>query len=133
MRIPKKYIVILGIIIIWLFALLNRIHVYNISETTSARAYKSILLGKFVLVFKYKGITYEKLFEKDHSLEDSRYYKLLIKRGNPNNFILFTFWGFLFDAMIVSGFITLVWLIFVQVFFEDIESFQLSSHKNGRE
>jgi hypothetical protein len=128
MTISKRIITILGIVIIWLFALLNRINVYNMSEIVPAKAYK-LLTDNFVLLFKYKGITYEKIIEDDIPLEDNRDYKLLIKKGNPDNFILLTFWGFAFDIVIISVFITLVWLVFVQVFFEHIESFQLSSHK----
>jgi hypothetical protein len=130
MIISKKRIIILGISAIWLFALLNRIHVYHISEIVTAKSYKLSYSDDFVLVFKYKGITYQKLIESNISLEDNTYYHVLIKRNNPDDFIPLNFFGFVFNLIIISIFVTLVWLVFAQVFFEDIETFQLSKNEN---
>jgi hypothetical protein len=125
MTISKRNITILGIVIIWLFALLNRIHIYNMSEVIPAKAYNLISTNGFVFMFTYNGISYEKVVEKELPLEDRGLYKLLIKRENPNDFIILNFWGFVFNTILISCFVTLVWLLFVQVFFENIESFQL--------
>jgi hypothetical protein len=85
-----------------------------------------------MLVFKYEGKTYQKLIENNISLEDNTYYDVLIKRKNPDDFILLNFFGFAFNVIIISVFVMLVWLLFVQVFFENIETFQLLLHKNEK-
>jgi hypothetical protein len=129
MTLSKKCITVLGIVIIWLFALLNRIHVYCISEVIPAEVYQMRYSMSFVLEFEYKGITYQKIVEEDVSLDEDIDCKLLIKRENPNNFVVLNFWGFVFDIIVVSIFATLVWLVFVFTFFEQIERFHLRFRK----
>ncbi|MDR0604655.1 MAG: hypothetical protein LBG80_10170 [Bacteroidales bacterium] len=125
----KKCISVLGIVIIWLFALLNRIHVYCISEVIPAKSYQMKYSESFVLIFEYKGITYQKISEEDIFLDEDTDCKVLIKREDPNNFTVLNFWDFVFGTVVISIFLTLVWLIFVLSFFENIVAFQLLFRK----
>jgi hypothetical protein len=129
MTFSKKSISILGIVIVWLFALLNRIHVYYISEVIPAKVYQMRYSESFVLIFEYKGIAYQKISEENIFLEDDTDYKILIKRKNPDNFTVLNFWDFVLGTVIISIFLTFVWLIFVLTFFENIVAFQLLFRK----
>jgi hypothetical protein len=128
MTISKKYIIVFGIVIIWLFALLNRIDVYCTSEIVLAKSFQSEHIT--ALIFRYNGVMYQKIIENNILSEDDTNCKVLIKRKNPNNFIVLNFWDFAFGVIIVSIFVSFVWLLFAHSFFEDIETFQLLFHKD---
>ncbi|MDR2408504.1 MAG: hypothetical protein LBE13_10415 [Bacteroidales bacterium] len=129
MTFSKKCISVLGIVIIWLFALLNRIHVYCISEVIPAKVYQMRYSASFVLIFEYKGVTYQKISKEDILLDNDTDCKILVKGKDPNNFTVLNFWDFVFGTIVISIFLTLVWLIFVLTFFENIVAFQLLFRK----
>lgn len=128
MALSKSSIIILGIIFIWSFALLNRLHVYRTSEVVPVKVYVSPYGYHFL--FKYNNIDYTKYVDDDLYLKDNMDYRLLIKGNNPNDFTILTFWEFAFDTVIISIFITLVWLLFMKEYFSNRNRFRLSQKNN---
>jgi hypothetical protein len=130
MTISKKGITILGIIFIWLFAVLNRIHIYHISEVVPAESIQSKY--GYVVIFQYEGVVYRIIVDSNVLSEDDTACKVLIKWKNPYNFVVLNFWDFAFGVIIITVFISVVWLLAVHTFFEGIETFQLLFHKNDK-
>jgi hypothetical protein len=133
MTLSKKKIVLAGIALIWLFAALNRLQVYRDSEIIPARAHQLSMQGaSFGLTFTYKGVQYKKEIEENPFLTDNKEYQLLIQHADPAEFIVFTFWGFIGKAMTISFYLTLVWMLFVQIFFTNIKTFKLTLWKRKK-
>ncbi|MDR1878764.1 MAG: hypothetical protein LBQ64_04285 [Bacteroidales bacterium] len=133
MTVSKSRVVLGGIIIIWLFVLLNRIHVFRTSEKTEGRVYALLSEYRSGIVFEYNGIVYNKQIENNILSNNRTTYRVLIKGKNPDRFILLNFWGFVYGTMIAAVYVTLLWLLFVQVWFEGINRFQFLWRKDHEE
>jgi hypothetical protein len=128
----KKTIIIAGVGCIFFFAFLNRIQLILKSEIVVAQAEKCGIDNDhrhFYLYYTYKNIPYKRFMENDISLKDNTTYKLLIKNENPNNFVVWNFWGFYFLPLLLAFIASLAWLSFSPIFFEKIDSFKLSFRK----
>ena len=131
MIISKRAIVLLGIGSIFFFALLNRIHIIQKSDSVNANVQVSERqygMAYFVS-FVYKGIQYDYRVEDTAAIENKTTCKLLIINENPEQFIIFNFLGFWFIALMIAVIITLAWLLYVQVFFEKVVSFKFLGWK----
>ena len=134
MIISKRAIVLGGIVCIFFFAFLNRIHVIQKSEMVGAYAHSLYNDDtQYVITYVYKGDLYKKVVENNISLENDTQYRLLIREENPERFAVFNFMGFWFVALIVSCVATMVWLLFAQVFFEKVVNFKFSFGKEKKD
>jgi len=128
MIISKKVIVLGGILCIFIFALLNRVNVIQKSEKTDAYAQRIWENDdtQYYLFYTYRGIPYTYVMENDVSLKNHTTYTLLIKNGNPEDFLVYNFIGFWFIALLIACVIVSGWVLFSQVFFDNIVRFKFS-------
>ena len=126
MIISKKVVVFFGIGCLFFLAFLNRVSVIQKSEMVNA--YAEQLLentdAPYLLSFTYKEKPYRYVMENDVYLKNKSTCRLLIKHGNPADFIVFNFVGFWLVALMVACSFVLLWLLFVQVFFANIIHFE---------
>ena len=130
MIISKRTVVLSGIVCIFIFAFLNRMHVFQQSEMVNA--YYTEDKYTHTLYYTYKGVSYKSLMENTAFLENNSACKLLIINENPKKIVVFNFMGFWFVALAVSCVVVLAWLLFAQVFFEKIDYFTLSFGKRKK-
>ena len=134
MIISKRTIVLLGIGCIFFFALLNRIHIIQKSDKVNAFLQEIVYIShtQYDVSFIYKGVAYKYNVEYTPSLKNKTTCKLLIINGNPEQFVVFNFMGFWFVALVISCIVVLVWLLYVQVFFEKVVSFKFLGWKRKK-
>ena len=122
MIVSRKQVIWGGVIIVILFAIINRIRLYMNSE---------IVLGHVEynsnLVFQYKGNTY--IYDYESSTETISPIKLLIPFDSPIDFVIFDFPHFLLWVILIVIFISGGWILFLQSFYPKRDKFFLFKTK----
>jgi len=128
MILSKKVVIVFGVGCIFFLAFLNRLNVIQKSEKVNACAQRVFEHDdtQYYLSFTYNGTPHYHIIENTISLKNNTTYKLLIKNGNPNDFLVYNFMGFWFIALLISCVVVSGWVIFSQVLFDNIVNFKIS-------
>jgi len=135
MNLSKRAVVLLGTGCIFFFAFLNRINLIQKSEVVTAYAQR--LLDdddyQYVLSYNYNKKLYREEIENNINLKNETIYLLLIRKGNPADFLVFNFMGFWFVALVVAGVVSSLWLIVAHTFFEKVSHFKFLIGKEKKD
>jgi hypothetical protein len=139
MIVSRKVVVWSGIIIIILFAIINRIRLYMNSEfidgtvtTIVLPKEKSSEEDKYLheIVFEYKNKTYKYDVQFFTLPDNDEKVKVMIPNGKPEDFTLFDFSHFILISIIFLVAISGLWIIFLQSFFPNQQEFYFFKKRN---
>ncbi|MDR0368248.1 MAG: hypothetical protein LBH82_03800 [Bacteroidales bacterium] len=126
MIVSRKTVLWSGIVIVALFAIINRVKFYADSDVVYADLHLVASSDtEYLYQFSYKYqeqihyADYRFAFEQN----TDRKKKLLINKHFPQQIFLFTFTGFFLSVLIISFFAFALWIAFIESFFPKHKQF----------
>lgn len=132
MILSRKVVIWSGIIIMTLFALINRIQSYMNAEFVYADASKIFSADDehlYSLSFEYHGKPYIIYRQFSAAVDISKKTELLIENEMPKNAIPFDFFRYIVFAIILAIAFSGIWIIFLQSFFPKQKKFYFFKKK----
>ena len=124
MVVSRKKVIWSGIIIVILFAIINRIRLYVNSEIIFAEN-----LYNYYLTFQYKDIKYTYDYKSSAETDESLPIKILIPFETPEDYVIFDFHNFVLWVIFVVIFLSGGWILFLQSFYPKRDKFFLFKTK----
>ena len=139
MIVSRKAVAWIGIIIIVLFAIINRVRLYMNSEFVEGTV-TTLFIPKGIsseedkylheVIFEYKNNPYKYNVQFFSTPDNGERINVMIPNEKPESFVLFDFSHFILIAIVLIFVISLVWIIFLQSFFPKQQEFYFFKQKN---
>lgn len=138
MILSRKTVIWIGIIIIVLFAIINRVRLYMSSEFVEGTV-TTLFIPKGIsseedkylheIIFEYKNNLYKYKVQFFSIPNKDEKIKVMIPNGKPEKFTLFDFSHFILIAIILIFVLSGIWIIFLQSFFPKHKEFYFFKQK----
>ncbi len=138
MIVSRKAVIWSGIIIIILFAVINRIHLYMNSEFVAGSVTTIVVPNEksskedtylYEILFEYGNKTHKYDVQFFIPPDNDEQIKVMIPNGKPEDFTLFDFSHFILTPVILLVAISGVWVVFLQSFFPNQKEFYFFKKK----
>ena len=128
MIVSRRKVIWSGIIIVILFAIINRVRLYVNSEIILGkieRNYEDEDVDNYNLTFQYSGNTYTYNYKSSIEIDETLPVKILIPFDSPEDFVVFNFHNYVFWVILIVIFMSGGWILFLQSFYPKRDKFFL--------